>query len=107
MKEPIRYVAEDGTVEYRLDNGDLHREDGPAIIRANGVVEYFLNDQRHREDGPAIWSESGAEKWFLHGKLHCDTGPAVTHYNGIEQYWLDGIQYDPVTYLMKCYERTN
>jgi len=54
-------------VEYRL-YGKLHREDGPAIIWANGDKEWYINDKLHREDGPAIESANGDKKWFLNGK---------------------------------------
>lgn len=52
-------VDDDGTVSFRyyLDNdsirGVLHREDDPAIERADGHKEWWLHGQRHREDGPA------------------------------------------------------
>lgn len=48
-------------------NGDLHREDGPAIEMSSGTKEWHLNGLRHREDGPAIEYGSGTKKWFLNG----------------------------------------
>jgi hypothetical protein len=35
-------------------NGRLHREDGPAVERANGNRLWYVNGRLHREDGPAI-----------------------------------------------------
>lgn len=34
-------------------NGQLHREDGPAV-KIGDRLEYWLNGKRHREDGPAV-----------------------------------------------------
>ena len=41
----------DGTKRWYKD-GDLHREDGPAVIKA-GKYEYYRYGKRHRLDGPA------------------------------------------------------
>ena len=37
---------------WKLSNGQLHREDGPAVIKA-GKYEYYRYGKRHRLDGPA------------------------------------------------------
>ena len=58
-------------------NGKHHREDGPAIERANGNKEWYLNGKRHREDGPAIERFGGSKSWWLNGK----------------EWWLNDIQY--------------
>ena len=54
-------------VIWRL-NGKIHREDGPAVIWADGGQEWWLNDQIHREDGPAVVSSDGSQEWYLNGK---------------------------------------
>lgn len=47
----------------------LHRSDGPAIIRDNGDLFWWVNDVRHREDGPAVWLASIRKaKYFLNHK---------------------------------------
>jgi hypothetical protein len=51
-------VMEQESQEWRLD-GELHREDGPAIEGSDGAREWFLNSKRHREDGPAIERADG------------------------------------------------
>jgi hypothetical protein len=137
MNKPIKHVLEDDTIEYRLpnwkfhrtggpavicpdggqywyQNGVLHREDGPAVIHSNGRKTWFRYGKVHRTQGPAAVFSDGTEYWFLNGKLHREDGPAVIKPhkqhsdNGVAiQYWIDGIKYDPVTYLVKCYERTN
>ena len=55
----IREVDRDGTVRYRNSDGQLHREDGPAVEYADGTREWWLNDERHREDGPAVEYPNG------------------------------------------------
>ncbi len=39
---------------YYNDQGQRHREDGPAIMFSNGDMSYFQNGLRHRTDGPAV-----------------------------------------------------
>jgi len=36
-------------------NGEIHKEDGPAIILENGDWQWWLNDQLHRIGGPAVF----------------------------------------------------
>ena len=62
-------VDADGTKKWFL-NGKCHREDGPAIERANGDKLWFLNGSFHREDGPACGYADGTKKWFLNGLFH-------------------------------------
>jgi len=49
-------------------NGELHREDGPAVEYVSGTKHWYLNGERHREDGPAIEFISGNKYWYLNGK---------------------------------------
>lgn len=72
----------------------LHRDDGPAIVHANGTKKYYYRGELHRDDGPAeiIVSEGGVTtKWRKYGKLHRDNGPAVEFFNGAKEYWVDGV----------------
>jgi hypothetical protein len=52
--------------------GEYHREDGPAIERADGRKEWYLNDLLHREDGPAIENADGRKFWYLEGKEYTE-----------------------------------
>ena len=52
-KTPEKTEKEDGTIEWRLD-GELHRENGPAVEKPNGTRVWFREGKQHREDGPAI-----------------------------------------------------
>ena len=50
-------------------NGQYHREDGPAIERANGDKLWYINDKLHREDGPAVEYADGDKFWYINGDL--------------------------------------
>jgi hypothetical protein len=74
---PIKKEFDD-RIEYHLPNGDLHREDGPAVEYSDGGKQWCINGKLHREDGPAVEWENGARWWYFHGKLHRDGDlPAV------------------------------
>ena len=60
-------VHADGTKHW-YQNGQWHREDGPAIENANGTKYWYLNGQLHREDGPAIEYADGTKYWYLNGQ---------------------------------------
>jgi hypothetical protein len=111
VRELINFL-EDGTKEYR-SHGQLHREDGPAIItkagdeywyydgfphrlngpaitKANGYEEYRLYGQVHRDDGPAILWADGTKQWYKEGIKHRLKGPAVLYPSGNEEWWVNG-----------------
>ena len=71
-------------------NGQLDREDGPAIERANGDKFWYLNGQCHREDGPAVEYANGDKDWYLDGQRHREDGPAVEWANGNKDWYLNG-----------------
>ena len=60
-------VNSDGT-KFWYFNGQLHREDGPAIEYANGFKYWYLNGKPHREDGPAFEWANGDKEWWLKGE---------------------------------------
>jgi hypothetical protein len=67
MTNYIKYeveVYEDGDMFWYL-NGQLHREDGPALEYANGTKSWLLKGKLHREDGPAIEWADGNKYWYL------------------------------------------
>ena len=76
-EKSVKYYA-NGSIEYEAwyQNGNLHREDGPAWIRyrPDGSVEiesWYRNGERHREDGPAFteYRPDGSveiEEWYWH-----------------------------------------
>ena len=77
-------------IRWRLPNGKLHREDGPAIIHLHGGVEWYLNGSRHRCDGPAQINFNKDKRWWVNGKLHREDGPACENSNGTRHWWING-----------------
>ena len=85
MSQPEMSVGPTGTKQWFL-NGNLHREDGPAIEWPDGSKEWYLHGKCHREDGPAVEFADGEKQWYLNGKLHREDGPAVEYADG-EKFW--------------------
>jgi hypothetical protein len=58
-------------IEYRNEQGYLHRKDGPARIwtggENKGEIEWIINGKYHREDGPAVEYSYGTKAWYLNG----------------------------------------
>ena len=61
------------------DEGLRHREDGPAIIHADGSEIWWVNGVKHREDGPAVVCPDGRKEWFINDKRHRADGPALIY----------------------------
>jgi len=84
-------LADDESIWYQ--RGQKHREDGPAV-ECEGDREWFVNGQRHRDpaDGPAIMSDAGSYEYWVKGQRHRDPseGPAVIGANGYKEYWQNG-----------------
>jgi hypothetical protein len=92
MTNYIKYevkVYADGDKYWYL-NGELHREDGPAVEESDGSKNWWLNGELHREDGPAIEWANGDKSWYLNGKHHREDGPAIEWANGDKEWWLNG-----------------
>ena len=79
-----------GTMWYL--NGQLHREDGPAVESANGYKSWFLNGQLHREDGPASQLADGTKSWYQNGQRHRTNGPAFERADGTKMWFLNGVK---------------
>ena len=65
--KPETIVFKNGTRNW-YRNGDLHREDGPAIEEPDGTRWWYRNGKLHREDGPAIEEPDGTKYWYLDNK---------------------------------------
>ncbi len=77
-------------VGYWYQDGELHRDDGPAIIEPDGTQHWYQHGELHRDDGPArIWLD-GKQHWYQHGKLHRDDGPAIIESNGTQIWYQHG-----------------
>lgn len=50
--------------------GNLHRADGPAVVRADGSREWWVRGQRHRIDGAAVEYADGVCEYWTNGKLN-------------------------------------
>jgi len=68
MKEYTVKVFEEAGIKHWYLNGELHREDGPAVEWANGFKAWYRNGELHREDGPAAEWATGDKYWWLNGK---------------------------------------
>ena len=55
-------------IKYCNSDGEIHREDGPAIERTDGTKSWYLNGKLHRVDGPAIEYADGTKEWYLNGE---------------------------------------
>ena len=93
MKEMVYKVVVDkyGTIRW-YHNNQLHNENGPAIIYADGTQVWYINGKRHNENGPAIIFADGAQSWWINGNLHNETGPAIACADGSKQWWINGKQ---------------
>lgn len=63
----VKSVWHSGRIEYYDENGDYHRDDGPAVI-------------------------DNGQFWYKHGKFHRLDGPAYSSYKE-KSYWIDGVEY--------------
>ena len=59
----------DGTKRWFNEDGDLHREDGPAIEFANGTKFWCIYGYYHRINGPAIEHNWGDNQWWYENNL--------------------------------------
>lgn len=71
-----------GWTVYHDDEGRLHRDDGPALIKPNGSHEWYQHGLLHRVGGPAA-EYKDMRCWYQNGKLHRIGGPALEGLGGI------------------------
>ena len=58
---------------FHMKNGELHREDGPALTGIDGTVWWFYKSKPHRLDGPCLVQPHGKDLFALHGKAFTET----------------------------------
>jgi hypothetical protein len=63
-------------------------------IDGRGNKLWWLDGELHREDGPAVEFISGTKSWRLHGKWHRVDGPAYEYPDGSKYWWLNDIGYE-------------
>lgn len=90
--EYVTRVYEYKTEHYK--NGQLHRDDGPAVEHSDGTRYWYIHGKLHRENGPAIDCPiTGTKKWFLNGQQlseeefkiwpkNCTNVVKLDHYRG-------------------------
>ena len=66
-------VLPNGIKIWSNEEGQLHRDDGPAMIWPDGTKLWYQNDKRHRTDDPAVILSDGSEEWFLNDKQYSFT----------------------------------
>lgn len=96
--EPFTPIMTRNEVKHRYDEEKrwydeehrLHRVGGPAVMRANGDVEFWHHGRLHRMAGPAIIRANGCRRWMVHGRLHRTDGPALIQGDGTEMWFHHG-----------------
>lgn len=77
------------------------------VIDEHGTKRWYLNGNLHREDGPAIEGPSGTKVWYRNGKRHREDGPAVEYADGTKSWYLDGCHLDAYQPNFGCFEPKN
>jgi len=73
----------------------------------NGEFRWYNQEgQLHREDGPAVEHSDGTKKWWVNGKLHREDGPAVEHSDGYKAWYLDFVEYTEEEWKKKVGKHT-
>ena len=76
-------------------------------IDKHGTKRYYNeNGERHREDGPAVEWVYGDKAWYKHGHLHREDGPAIEYINGDKSWYLNGTEYSEETFNKKMIKIT-
>ena len=86
----IKFYRGSSFIEW-LQNGFLHRLDGPAAEWANGDKRWYQNGKLHRLNGPAAEWADGDKLWYKNGKLHRLDGPAFEYADGDKSWYIYGI----------------
>jgi hypothetical protein len=101
--ESIESIDKYGNKIWKNEQGQLHRLDGPAVIRTDGTQEWYVNGKIHRIDGPAIIRKNGSQYWYINDKCHRIDGPAYIGKDGTQEWWIHDINItDEVNKWMKC-----
>lgn len=58
-------LGDDGNTRWRDADGVSHRDDGPALVCANGDELWYRHGQRHRIDGPAVTYHNVERMWYV------------------------------------------
>jgi len=89
-KDDEGMIGPDGAIEWRDEEGKLHRVGGPARVFPSGREEWFRHGHLHRADGPAVLHANGSVKYYVDGVRHREGGPACVYVNGTEKWYREG-----------------
>lgn len=89
VRNIIKESDDAGNAYFKRD-GELHREDGPAVELADGTRMWFQNGERHRVDGPAIEHADGSRHWYQNNVLHRNRGAAIEDADGTRNWYHHG-----------------
>lgn len=73
-------------------------------INESGDKSWYKDGEIHREDGPAIIWYDGDQWWFKAGKLHRDHGPAVIGRNNMNAWYKEGEKYEPTAHELMVWK---
>jgi|688.fasta_scaffold321332_2 hypothetical protein len=88
----VKYDNSQGDQCWSKD-GLLHREDGPAVIKADGSKFWYKRGMRHRLDGPAEEFSDGSRNWYVDGIMHREDGPATESPSGFCEWYRNGVRH--------------
>lgn len=81
-----------GSLIWQNEDDELHRLDGPAIIRKDGTKLWYQNGKPHRVGGPACVGPRGrGQRWYQDGVLHRLDGPAIIFSGGAVDWHVLGV----------------
>ena len=93
--EALKYrieVDEYGTQRYYNAAGQMHRDNGPAVLTAFETKIWMQNGLKHRTDGPAVIRAGGGKEWWQNGLLHRTDGPAAEWAGGRKDWYINGVE---------------
>ena len=79
-----------GTRRYYNSAGQMHRDNGPAVLTTFETKIWMQNGLKHRTDGPAVVWFDGSKQWYQNGHRHRTDGPAVEYADGSKSWYING-----------------
>ncbi len=76
-------------------------------IYKNYIIFINKNNHYHRENGPAIIYADGFKFWYQNGLCHRKNGPAIVYSNGYKAWYINDSYYTEKEYYIKIAEMDN
>ena len=70
LKYRVEVGPDTGTRRYYNAAGQLHRDEGPAVVRVDGTSLWYQSGVLHRTNGPATVRATGYSEWWIKGIPH-------------------------------------